>query len=189
MELKSAGLHVPRTVLEKLSRYCEQLDHWNKRINLTALTGAALVRRLIVEPMWIGGKLNMSGSLLDIGSGNGSPALPLCISRNLSPAHLVEARARRAAFLRHVIALVQVHAEVHRGRFEDELDNLPTADWITLQAVFPTPELLNAMKRISKPATSVLWITSERNAVAAVSGTRLQTPFADTTALVFNPQM
>ena len=94
---------------------------------------------------------------------------------------------KRAAFLRHVIATLELDAEVHRARFEDTLDKLPAADWMTLQAVFPTKELVNAMRSISKPASSVLWITSARTiALSQVSGVRLQTPFGDTEAIVFN---
>ena len=51
-----------------LARYCEELVRWNQKINLTALSGPDLVRRLIIEPLWIGHQLKPEGVLVDIGS-------------------------------------------------------------------------------------------------------------------------
>src|SRR5689334_3797266 len=85
-----------------LARYCDELVRWNTKMNLTGLTGGELVRRLVVEPAWIATQLGLSGTLADIGSGNGSPAIPLHVVSGLSETHLVEARIKRAVFLRHL---------------------------------------------------------------------------------------
>ena len=39
---------------ETLVAYCDELTRWNRKMNLTGLAGAALVRRLVVEPVWVG---------------------------------------------------------------------------------------------------------------------------------------
>ena len=184
-ELRTSDLKFSNTVQEQLSRFSDELEHWNRRVNLTSLSGSALVRRLIVEPVWIGEELKMSGVLADIGSGNGSPAIPLSITRGFQQAHLIEARARRAAFLRHVSATLRIPARVHHARFEDACGELPTVDWITLQAVFPTEDLIKAMQKISTATTTALWITSTR--IKPAFGTALQTPFPDTQAILFKP--
>ena len=72
-EFRSVGLNLPAVQREKLATYCTELDRWNLKMNLTGLKDAEMVRRLVVEPVWIGAQLEMSGSLTDIGSGNGSP--------------------------------------------------------------------------------------------------------------------
>ena len=68
---------VDENAVQRLAVYCEQLEHWNRKVNLTALEGTALVRRLLVEPIWIAQKLDIKGRVCDIGSGNGSPAIPM----------------------------------------------------------------------------------------------------------------
>jgi 16S rRNA (guanine(527)-N(7))-methyltransferase RsmG len=184
-EIHSAQLKFTSAVEERLICYCQELDRWNRRINLTSLSGADLVKRLVIEPVWIGENLKMSGTLVDIGSGNGSPAIPLCLTQRFSAAHLVEARSRRAAFLRHVIGMLQIGAEVHRARFDDAIDGIPPADWITLQAVQPGDELIRAMRRVSGPTTTAVWITS--SGIPLSFGTPLKTPFRDTQAVLFKP--
>jgi 16S rRNA (guanine(527)-N(7))-methyltransferase RsmG len=184
-QLNRFGLNLAIAVREKLADYCGELERWNQRINLTSLSGAALVQRLAVEPVWIGEKLKISGTLVDIGSGNGSPAVPLCLTRNLPHVHLVEARSRRAAFLRHILARLKIDAEVHRGRFEEILVEIPAVDWISLQAVYPTEDLRRAMRRVSKTTTKAVWITSTN--MTSIPGDRLETPFSDTQAGIFSP--
>src|SRR5690606_36567993 len=85
---------------DQLLRYLDLLEHWNRRINLTALSGSMLVRRLVTEPVWAARQLGAGGRYLDIGSGNGSPAIPWLIVSGFAHGDLVEARQRRAVFLR-----------------------------------------------------------------------------------------
>jgi 16S rRNA (guanine(527)-N(7))-methyltransferase RsmG len=187
-QLLNAGLEIPLPTQARLLRYCEEVDHWNQRVNLTSLSGAALIKRLVVEPVWVGEKLKMAGTFLDVGSGNGSPAFPLCLTRVFATADLVEARVRRAAFLRHLVSTLDVKARIHRARFEDTLGDIPTVDWITLQAVHPTANLIRVMRHISKPTTTVVWITSIRaEALDDYPEIRLLTPFGDTEARCFKP--
>jgi 16S rRNA (guanine527-N7)-methyltransferase len=146
-----------------LGLYCEELARWNKKINLTSLSGAELVRRLVVEPVWVGLHLRPCGVLLDIGSGNGSPAIPLQVICSFQKCHLIEARLKRAAFLRHVSAELSLPGmEIHRDRFEEIVAMLEPPDWITLQAVALTQELMTEIRAVSKQKTKVVWMTSSR---------------------------
>ena len=160
-ELQQFRLPLPESQKITLAKYCDELVRWNQRINLTALSGAALVRRLVVEPVWIARELSMSGVLVDIGSGNGSPAVPLEVVCGFEKSHLVEARAKRAAFLRHLAQALQLPSMiVHRGRFEDTCGEVEKADWISLQAVALDEGLLASMRRIARPTTTIVWVTS-----------------------------
>jgi 16S rRNA (guanine527-N7)-methyltransferase len=169
----------------QLTRYCEELDRWNRKINLTALGGEALVRKLIVEPVWIAATLQIAGVCIDIGSGNGSPAIPVhCLGKTAM--HMVEARIRRAAFLRHLSSALELeNAWVHRAELRSAVAELPVADWISMQAVNPSADLLLAVQRISKPSTALLWITSETTAHSRFAGSKiLSLPFSQTVAVV-----
>jgi 16S rRNA (guanine527-N7)-methyltransferase len=144
-----------------LARYCDELQKWNEKINLTALSGAALVRRLILEPIWIARQLGLSGSLVDVGSGNGSPGIPFHIVCPFLQCHLTEVRVKRAAFLRHLVTNLKLqNVQVHRTRFEEITVSPGTVDWISLQAVDLTPKLVHSIRRIANPTTTILWITS-----------------------------
>ena len=130
-------------------------------MNLTALSGRSLAQRLVVEPVWIGKQLNLEGDVVDIGSGNGSPAIPWGCCSALNSIQMVESRLRRVVFLRHLIAVLEIPgASVHRGRFEDVAAAVGTPDWVTLQGVALTEGLLKTIRCIQKRETRLVWITA-----------------------------
>lgn len=147
---------------ETLAVYCDELTRWNRKMNLTGLAGSALVRRLVVEPVWVGLQLKSGqGILLDIGSGNGSPAIPLQVVCGFRKCQLVEARTRRAAFLRHLVSVLKLgEMEIHRARFSDVAEAIDPPDWVTLQAVALTKELLDSLRPVARATTTVVWISS-----------------------------
>jgi 16S rRNA (guanine527-N7)-methyltransferase len=185
-ELHTFQLDLNSTQKAALSAYCEDLTRWNRKINLTGLSGADLVRRLVVEPVWIGLRVRPAGVLLDIGSGNGSPAIPLLVVCGFSRCHLVEARTKRAAFLRHVAAELKLPGvEIHRARFE-EIEALPAPpDWVTLQAVLPTPDLMLKVRSLAGPNTSVIWITSSAASSQLQPSRMLAIPRTGTSVCLF----
>jgi 16S rRNA (guanine527-N7)-methyltransferase len=161
LELHNFQIELPQAQRFALAAYCDEVDRWNRRINLTGLTGADLVRRLVAEPVWIASQLPLAGSLTDIGSGNGSPAIPIQIVHPFETCRLIEARVKRAAFLRHLTARLNLcNVEVHRDRFEDIAPALGKTDWITLQAVALSDKLIDSIRLIAGPTTTVVWITS-----------------------------
>jgi 16S rRNA (guanine(527)-N(7))-methyltransferase RsmG len=185
-ELQNFQIELPAEQVGKLSLYCDELVHWNRKLNLTGLSGAPLVRRLVVEPVWIARELGLQGSLVDIGSGNGSPAIPFQIVSSLSQGHLVEARLKRAAFLRHVIGTLGLATTVvHRTRFEDIAKTLGKCDWVSLQAVAFTEELLGSIEEIAHPTTTIVWITSAETTVFRPSFRNLSVPWTGTRVLLF----
>ena len=160
-EFDALGLEVPAFSQGQLASYAEEIEHWNKAVNLTSLSGSALIRRLIVDPVWVGQHLQMDGVVCDVGSGNGSPGIPLSITGKLSMTNLIEPRLKRAAFLRHTIAKLKLtNVVVHRSRIEDIPEKAILSDWITLQAIDPTPVLKSYLRRIAIETTRVVWITS-----------------------------
>jgi 16S rRNA (guanine(527)-N(7))-methyltransferase RsmG len=181
-ELSRLGIQFSREIEAKLEIYVEELERWNRRMNLTALAGRELRRRLLAEPCWIGQQLQMSGTILDLGSGNGSPGIPLYIGCNLRRADLVEARMRRAAFLRHVAGRLDAKSiVVHRLRLEDLTTPL-RPDWITLQGVKPIASLIETMQRLFPSTTRVVWITS--GDVPLPAGSRIIVPYSNTVVRV-----
>ena len=110
--------------MDRLSRYKELLLSWNSRVNLI---GPEVVRNLddhIAEAIEAADLLRPSGEVLDFGSGGGLPAIPMAIVSPSAHVHLVEADARKWAFLKHVVRECELDCEVHGTRLETLLPQL-----------------------------------------------------------------
>ena len=184
-ELRRFKLDIASASRRLLADYASEIEHWNKAVNLTALHGSLLVRRLLVEPAWVGQCLQMAGTLLDVGSGNGSPGIPLSLTRNFERVLLVEPRTRRAAFLRHVIGKLSLcHTEVARERIEAIPPGSIEPDWITMQAIEPTEDILACLNKLKSETTRVVWITSKENSPFS-KAERIDVPGSTTKIWVF----
>jgi len=185
-ELHAFQLELPDSEIEKLAVYCGEVDRWNRKMNLTGLIGPDLVRRLVAEPVWIGLRLRLSGVLVDIGSGNGSPAVPLHIACHFNTCHMVEARTKRAVFLRHLTSAIGLTGvTVHRERFEDCVNEVGAADWVTLQAIGLKEQLIDAIRKTAHETTHVVWITSAKKAAPWSRVSELVVPITGTCVYVF----
>jgi 16S rRNA (guanine527-N7)-methyltransferase len=161
------GLHLSSAQIDKLDTYYAVLARWNRRLNLTALEldgyPEPTIDRLIVEPCLIA-RWFPPGPVywFDFGSGGGSPAVPVKIARPDARLAMVESRARKAAFLRELVRTLELSsARVEAGRIEDlraVAGNL--ADIITMRAVRPTPEIVEAAVRLLRPGGSWLIVRS-----------------------------
>jgi hypothetical protein len=76
--------------------------------------------------------------------------------------------------------------EIHRARFE-EIDGLPAPpDWVTLQAVAPTPDLMLKVRSLAGPNTSVIWITSSAASSQLQPSRMLTIPRTGTSVCLFD---
>lgn len=105
--------------------FLELLLRWNRKINLTALDNLdAAVDRLLLEPLAAARHVKPpSGRLIDLGSGGGSPAIPLALALPELDLTMVEIKARKAAFLREAVRVLELsRALVENMRFQDLLE-------------------------------------------------------------------
>lgn len=116
------GVEVADRVVERLFAYYEELFIWNRRINLIASGERTIfVERHLVDSLCVL-KLDIpqNSALLDLGSGNGLPGIPLAIALPEVRIDLLESRAKRCTFLRHVISRLGLrNARVLCGRLEE----------------------------------------------------------------------
>lgn len=151
---KAGALAPPPDALERIERYVQLLARWNAKINLTALpldppTDEAL-DRLLVEPIAAarhlaaltassaeGSDPTSEVSWVDVGSGGGSPAVPLRIAGLDAPLTMVESKVRKTAFLREVVRTLELpRATVENDRVEAIAAKQPgSAQLITVRAV------------------------------------------------------
>jgi 16S rRNA (guanine527-N7)-methyltransferase len=122
-----------RDLAESLSEYLALVAVWNQRTNLTAARTAVERVEILVADAWKAAPFVRAGSLIDIGSGNGSPGLVLALVRRDLKVTLLEPRARRWAFLREATRrLDRSDVEVSRSRCEDFAGRAST---VTVRAV------------------------------------------------------
>ena len=104
------GLRLDQRQIEQFARYSAELRAWNTRVNLTAITDEeGIVARHFLDSLrcalsWG----DAPSSLIDIGSGAGFPGLPLKILRPELRVALVESVGKKAAFLRHMITVLDL---------------------------------------------------------------------------------
>ena len=119
-----AGLLLAPALAARLAAYVALLLRWNERMNLTALGGDDQgLDRLVVEPLLAERRIPRgAAALVDIGSGGGSPAIPIRIARPRLVVRLVEARERKAAFLREAVRQLKLDGVlVEPCRYEELL--------------------------------------------------------------------
>lgn len=119
-----AGLFLPDGLTSRLTAYYELLSRWNRKINLTALVDVdEAIDRLLLEPVIAARHIAAAGGrLLDVGSGGGSPAIPLSLAIPGLSVTMVEVKTRKSAFLREAIRqLGLAQATVETSRYEELL--------------------------------------------------------------------
>ena len=102
----AAGLELPADAVEALARHARAVIDANPRLHLTAIvTPREFVERHLGESFAGAALLDraIEGPLLDLGSGNGYPGIPLAASRRGLLPCLAEASAKKAAFLRELL--------------------------------------------------------------------------------------
>ena len=177
--IRSAGASVSSEQLELLGQYFGLLTKWNKTVNLTALElekpEGETFDRLFVEPFLaariVSGELDELDRgakrlrLLDVGSGGGSPAIPLAVALGpIVELTMVESRGRKAAFLREVVRQLQLDgAQVMDERLE-KLEGSPSLqeafDLASIRAVRADQTLWKSLARFIRPGGLVLWFRS-----------------------------
>ena len=117
-------MFLPDGLAEQLAAYYELLSRWNRKINLTALDSPdEAIDRLLLEPILAARHLAAGDvDMMDIGSGGGSPAIPLKLAVPSSRLTMVEVKARKSAFLREAVRTLGLErTTVETSRYEELL--------------------------------------------------------------------
>ncbi len=135
------GLRVSRHQARQLNLYLDQLEEWNRKINLTGLSSRQrIVDELLVDSVLPSPFLPEQGALLDVGSGAGFPAIPIKICKPRLTCRLLEPNSKKISFLRHIIRVLGLRdIEAAAIRIEDHAETL--YDVITSRAFAPLPRL------------------------------------------------
>jgi 16S rRNA (guanine527-N7)-methyltransferase len=150
---------LPSELSAKLEVYYKLLTAWNEKMNLTGLRLAEqspeAIDRLLIEPLVAAKHAPRITRMIDIGSGGGSPAIPLALALSAPRMLLVEVKTRKSVFLREALrALEMTEAEVATSRFEELLTKPElheTHELLTLRAVRVESSILMNLQAFVRP--------------------------------------
>ena len=158
---RHANLTIDPDLMAGLEGYYQLLAKWNARVNLTAFRLAPggedeAIDRLLLEPVAAARHLPADAlTLLDAGSGGGSPAIPLKLAAPKLMLRMVEVKTRKAVFLREAVRELRLKdTQVETSRFEELLsrpDLHETTDIVSIRAVRIEPKVLMTLQAFLRP--------------------------------------
>ena len=163
---EAAGFDLTSDQIAQIQTYLGLLARWNATVNLTALPLSgfpqASLDRLVGESLTcaslLGDESRLPAEWFDLGSGGGSPAIPLKIVRPTIPLTMVEARSRKTAFLREAIRSLSLeHARVLNTRVQD-LEGTVTGgrvDLISFRGLRLDADLAKCLRYLAIPGARV----------------------------------
>jgi 16S rRNA (guanine527-N7)-methyltransferase len=154
---------VSRETLARLEAYAELLLRWSARINLVgANTLEDLWRRHFLDSTQLLTHVPQGArSLIDLGSGAGFPGLVLAIS-GVPGVELIEADARKCAFLREAARIAAAPALIRNVRIEAVPPHI--VDVVTARGCAPLDRLLVLAQPFIGPDTVCLFLKGEQAA-------------------------
>lgn len=164
------GLSVPLELVKQLETYLRLLATWDRKINLTGadltVPSAEALDRLLIEPLIAARHVPVEAtSLIDIGSGGGSPALPLVLAVPRLSVVMVESKLRKSVFLREAgRALGLTRAAVATGRLEALVcrpEHRERYDLLTVRAVRIGTDVLSQLRKLVRPSGHLFLFRSE----------------------------
>ncbi|MEO7191749.1 MAG: 16S rRNA (guanine(527)-N(7))-methyltransferase RsmG [Vicinamibacterales bacterium] len=153
-----------------LGRYVDLLARWNKTVNLTALTldppDDMALTRLVMEPLRASSLVQPTDQThLDLGSGGGSPAIPLHLACPWLESILIESRGKKCAFLREAArTLGLTNLRIGHVRFEELLASgiaERPVDLITMRAVRADEVVWGLITALLSAEGLVIWFGGE----------------------------
>lgn len=152
-----------------LSKLDALLNKWNRAVPLVGFKREEdRVDRYFIEALhasnWLGAPER--GLVVDIGTGGGTPALPLAIQNPLSHWILLEPNRRKAVFLEEAAAIVTTgNVVVERRRIEDYVPR-PDIGTLTMRGVAAESTIVKAAAKLLQPGGRVLLFTGRNKSVA-----------------------
>ena len=116
LQAKCSTWNIPLTgaQLDLLDRYAELLVSYNEKVNLTAITSPEGIEdRHFADSLLFAAQPEVSGRLVDVGTGAGFPGLPLRVLEPSIRLTLLDSLGKRVTWLEQVCAgVISTHASI-----------------------------------------------------------------------------
>lgn len=157
--LASLSIDAPERVDALLLEYRQLIQHYGRRVNLVGrLDDAFIDDELVLGSLQLLAVARPRGRLVDVGSGAGLPGIPLALALPDLEVTLVEARQKRAAFLRRATTLLGLdNVRVIDERIESLEQRF---DWAVSRAFKPPQQWLRLATQLVEPGGHVALFTT-----------------------------
>ncbi|HEY7926419.1 MAG TPA: 16S rRNA (guanine(527)-N(7))-methyltransferase RsmG [Candidatus Dormibacteraeota bacterium] len=155
-----------------LNRHLDELEWWNRRLNLTAVPRERAWERHVEESLALLEAMAPAAGwqVVDIGSGGGIPGLVIAIMRPDLAVTLVESDQRKAGFLVHASGLLELANVTVAARRAQEMgrhpDHAARYDAVVSRAAAPPPLIIQLSMPLLRSSGS-LWALVSDAATAA----------------------
>ena len=127
---------------QKLETLLDELERWNRKINLTAVRDRQEMVTMHVEDSLSAWPLLRGQRILDVGTGAGFPGLPLAIVDADREFHLIDSNNKKIQFVRHAAGLLGLdNVTAAKARAEDYAPGY-RFDTVIARALAPLPKLV-----------------------------------------------
>ncbi len=135
--MKERGIILSPDMAKQLDTYAIFLQEYNEKINLTAITDYEEIIDKHFYDSLLAAEKDLSGTLVDVGTGAGFPGVVLKIAFPELKVILLEPLLKRCVFLEELIGKLGLQGiEVVRGRGEEySLKHREEYDYVTARAV------------------------------------------------------
>jgi len=172
----AAGIELSVPAARALAAHARAVLLANDRLHLTAITQPAAFFERHLGEAFEGAALlppSIAGVLLDLGSGNGYPGIPLAIARPGLVPVLAEASSKKAGFLREAL----LAAGLERGRVLEarvdrtvDVEELPPVALLATRAMGGWERIVpKLVSRLAPGGFVLIWAGSEAEGIMARS--------------------
>jgi 16S rRNA (guanine527-N7)-methyltransferase len=163
---RAMGIQLDERAIDRLFIYFNELERWNRKINLVSRQQHDWVRIHFLDslaPLGLG-LLGEAARVVDLGAGAGFPGVPLKIAMEGIFLGMAEASGKKCAWLKHITRLLEIdETMVLEGRFEGLSGNEWTGDFdVAVSRAAAKPwKILNLARPFLTPGGKVLVYTTE----------------------------
>lgn len=103
------SIDVSRDQAERYARFAQELVHWNRKINLTAIHDSRdIAVKHIIDSLAPAAEIEEGSRLIDIGAGGGFPGIPLKILLPSLSLTMIDGSRKKVNFLKHIIRVLKL---------------------------------------------------------------------------------
>ena len=160
-KFKTLGIAYSPYDISKYENFLLLMQKWNKVFNLTSIVDLDdMIHRHLVESLAF--VPHLSGTAVaDIGSGAGIPGVPLAISNPDKHFTLIESRAKRARFLRHVVGELKLKNITVKETRVEKMSLSEAFDVAVVKAVIDPSKLFGLVEHLLSDNGIILVLTNE----------------------------